>query len=58
MRIGVIGIGGVGGYYGGKLATKYAGGSGHEVIFFARGAHLAAIRKDGSVLWNEAYSCS
>jgi 2-dehydropantoate 2-reductase len=47
MRIGIIGIGGVGGYYGGKLALKYAGSGEHEVIFFARGAHLAAIRKEG-----------
>jgi 2-dehydropantoate 2-reductase len=47
MRIGIIGIGGVGGYYGGKLALKYAGSGEHEIIFFARGAHLAAIRKDG-----------
>ena len=47
MRIGIIGIGGVGGFYGGKLAMKYSGRSKHEVIFYARGAHLAAIRKDG-----------
>jgi len=47
MRIGVIGIGGLGGYYGGKLALKYAGTGEHEVIFFARGEHLAAIRKVG-----------
>ncbi len=47
MRIGIIGIGGVGGFYGGKLALKYTGRSKHEVIFYARGAHLAAIRKDG-----------
>ena len=47
MRIGIIGIGGVGGYYGGKLAMKYTGRSKHEVLFYARGAHLAAIRKDG-----------
>ena len=47
MRIGIIGIGGVGGYYGGKLALKYSGRSRHEVIFFARGAHLATIRRDG-----------
>jgi len=46
MRIGIIGIGGVGGYYGGKLALKYSGRSKHEVIFFARGAHLEAIRRD------------
>lgn len=47
MRIGIIGIGGVGGYYGGKLALKYSGRGKHEVIFYARGEHLAAIRKDG-----------
>ena len=47
MRIGIIGIGGVGGFYGGKLAMKYSGRSKHEVIFYGRGAHLAAIRKDG-----------
>jgi 2-dehydropantoate 2-reductase len=47
MRIGIIGIGGIGGYYGGKLAMKYAGSGEHEIIFFARGEHLAAIRKSG-----------
>lgn len=47
MRIGIVGIGGVGGYYGGKLAMKYAGTGEHQVIFFARGEHLTAIRKDG-----------
>jgi 2-dehydropantoate 2-reductase len=34
--------GAVGGYFGGRLAA-----AGHDVIFFARGAHLAAIRADG-----------
>ncbi|HTZ38890.1 MAG TPA: 2-dehydropantoate 2-reductase N-terminal domain-containing protein, partial [Syntrophales bacterium] len=47
MRIGIIGIGGIGGFYGGKLAVQYAGKGEHEIIFFARGAHLEAIRKDG-----------
>ncbi len=47
MKIGIIGIGGVGGYYGGKLAMKYAGTVEHQILFFARGAHLEAIRKDG-----------
>ena len=47
MRIGIIGVGGVGGFYGGKLALKHAGRRGHEVIFYTRGAHLEAIRKDG-----------
>ena len=42
MRIAVMGSGGVGGYLGGRLAT-----SGEDVIFIARGAHLAAIRAHG-----------
>ncbi|MBN1855684.1 MAG: 2-dehydropantoate 2-reductase [Dehalococcoidia bacterium] len=47
MRVAVVGIGGVGGYYGGKLAYAYPQGSGHEVIFFCRGAHLDAIKRSG-----------
>jgi 2-dehydropantoate 2-reductase len=47
MRIAVMGIGGIGGYYGGKLALAYAGSGKHEIIFIARGEHLAAIRKNG-----------
>jgi 2-dehydropantoate 2-reductase len=42
MRIAVIGAGGLGGYFGGRLAQ-----GGHDVHFVARGAHLAAIRADG-----------
>ena len=42
MRIAVIGAGGIGGYYGAKLAL-----AGHDVTFVARGAHLDAIRRDG-----------
>jgi 2-dehydropantoate 2-reductase len=42
MRIAVIGAGGVGGYFGARLAQ-----AGHEVAFVARGAHLAAIRARG-----------
>jgi 2-dehydropantoate 2-reductase len=41
-RIAILGAGGVGGYYGGLLAR-----SGNHVAFVARGAHLAAIQKDG-----------
>ncbi|HBY98572.1 MAG TPA: 2-dehydropantoate 2-reductase [Chloroflexi bacterium] len=43
MRIAVFGVGGVGGYFGGRLV---AGGAG-EVAFIARGAHLAALREKG-----------
>ena len=42
MRIAVIGAGGVGGYFGAKLAQ-----GGHDVTFVARGAHLAAMRERG-----------
>ena len=42
MRIAIMGAGGVGGYYGGLLAT-----AGQDVTFIARGAHLQAIRGKG-----------
>ncbi|HEY7869957.1 MAG TPA: 2-dehydropantoate 2-reductase N-terminal domain-containing protein, partial [Methylomirabilota bacterium] len=42
MRIVVMGSGGTGGYFGGKLAQ-----AGEDVTFVARGAHLAAIRAAG-----------
>jgi 2-dehydropantoate 2-reductase len=42
MKVGVVGAGGVGGYYGGRLAL-----AGAEVGLIARGAHLAAIRERG-----------
>jgi 2-dehydropantoate 2-reductase len=42
MRIAVMAAGAVGGYYGGRMAA-----AGHDVTFIARGAHLAAIRRDG-----------
>jgi 2-dehydropantoate 2-reductase len=45
MRIAVMGAGGVGGYFGGRLAQ-----AGHEVSFVARGRHLEAIRAKGLAL--------
>lgn len=42
MKIAIYGTGGVGGYYGSKLAT-----AGEDVHFIARGAHLAAIKANG-----------
>src|SRR6266581_1207435 len=45
MRIAVLGTGGVGGYFGGRLAQ-----AGEDVAFVARGAHLEAIRRDGLVV--------
>ena len=47
MKIAIIGIGGVGGYYGGKLAQKYGSTGEHDIFFVARGEHSAEIRKNG-----------
>jgi 2-dehydropantoate 2-reductase len=42
MKIAVIGSGGVGGYFGGRLAA-----AGNDVTFVARGAHLQAMKNKG-----------
>jgi 2-dehydropantoate 2-reductase len=42
MRIAIVGSGGVGGYFGGRLAA-----TGIDVTFLARGAHLNALRTRG-----------
>ncbi len=42
MRIAVFGTGGVGGFFGGRLAQ-----AGNEVVFIARGEHLRAILTNG-----------
>jgi 2-dehydropantoate 2-reductase len=42
MRIAILGSGGVGGYFGGRLAA-----SGADVTFLARGAHLEAMHTRG-----------
>jgi 2-dehydropantoate 2-reductase len=42
MRIVIMGAGGLGGYFGARLAA-----AGNDVAFVARGAHLAAIRAQG-----------
>ncbi|MHC2995454.1 MAG: 2-dehydropantoate 2-reductase [Candidatus Atribacteria bacterium] len=42
MRIAVFGVGGVGGYFGGRLAQ-----AGEEIVFIARGEHLQALRTHG-----------
>jgi 2-dehydropantoate 2-reductase len=46
LNIGVIGVGGVGGYYGSKLC-RLISERGIHVYFIARGAHLAAMRQNG-----------
>lgn len=42
MRIAILGAGGVGAYFGGRLAQ-----AGEEVIFIARGDHLRAMQRHG-----------
>lgn len=42
MKVAIMGSGGVGGYFGARLAQ-----AGEEVTFIARGEHLAAIRHHG-----------
>ena len=42
MKIAIFGSGGVGGYFGGRLAA-----AGEDVTFLARGAHLTAMQQNG-----------
>ena len=58
-RIAVLGVGGIGGYYGGLLAR-----AGHDVFALARGANLTALRERGLVVrapgeeWKSAITAS
>jgi 2-dehydropantoate 2-reductase len=49
MKIAMMGSGGVGGFFGGRLAR-----AGCDVSFVARGSHLEALRRDGLTIENEA----
>ncbi|MGQ7853601.1 ketopantoate reductase family protein [Pedobacter sp. WC2501] len=51
-RIIIVGIGGVGGYFGGLLSKQYAGGNNVEIVFVARGEHLNEIQKKGLTVIN------
>ncbi|HEX9851110.1 2-dehydropantoate 2-reductase [Candidatus Deferrimicrobium sp.] len=42
MKVAIVGAGGVGGYFGGRLAQ-----AGDDVVFIARGEHLRAMRRKG-----------
>jgi 2-dehydropantoate 2-reductase len=42
MKFAVVGVGGIGGYFGGRLAQ-----AGRDVTFIARGSNLEALRRDG-----------
>src|SRR6266545_963625 len=50
MKIAMMGSGGVGGLFGGRLAH-----AGYDVSFIARGAHLAAMRERGLVIESEVH---
>ena len=47
MKTAIVGIGGIGGYYGGLLARHYADDKNVEIVFIARGNHLVQIKKSG-----------
>jgi 2-dehydropantoate 2-reductase len=46
-RIGILGLGGVGGYFGGLLAKTYFESEAIEIVFIARGETQKAIAKNG-----------
>ena len=51
MNVGIIGVGGVGGYFGGKIARLLPEKAKElHVTFFARGKHLEEISKNGLIL--------
>jgi 2-dehydropantoate 2-reductase len=50
LKIAMMGSGGVGGFFGGRLAH-----AGYDVTFIARGKHLAAMRADGLRLESAAH---
>ena len=47
MKIAVVGVGGVGGYFGGRLAAHFQNNENVNVYFVARGKHLKEIQKNG-----------
>lgn len=55
MRIGIIGIGGVGGYFGGLLADKYSTLSNIEIIFITKPNAKAILKAKGLKLITSEY---
>lgn len=55
-RIAIAGLGGIGGFIGGKLAHHYWNNEQIEIIFIARGEMAEAITKNG--LWLDSYDTS
>jgi len=52
-KIVIVGLGGVGGYYGGLLARKYAEDPEIEIYFVARGEHLKKVQQNGLTVITE-----
>jgi 2-dehydropantoate 2-reductase len=52
LNVCVIGVGGVGGYFGGKLAHTFSSNSDSsvDIFFVARGKHLGAIKENGLIV--------
>ena len=50
MKIAVMGSGGLGGLYGGRLAH-----AGYDVTFIARGAHMSAMKEQGLLIENDEH---
>lgn len=46
-KILIVGLGGVGGYYGGLMAKKYADEPSIDIYFLARGEHLRKVQQNG-----------
>lgn len=59
IKIAIAGIGGIGGYIGGKLAKYYSSIENVEIIFIARGEMAEAINKNGLKLISKdiSYKC-
>jgi len=52
-KIMIVGLGGVGGYYGGLLAKRFADDLDIEIYFVARGKHLKKLQQNGLTLITE-----
>ena len=50
MKFAIIGAGGIGSFYGAKLYE-----AGHDVLFIAKGKHLAAIQANGLIIKHEEF---
>ncbi len=54
-KIGILGLGGVGGYFGGLLAKAYQKSDDVEIIFIARGETQKAIAENGLKIVTDDY---